>query len=152
MSAFEGKNIQTQYNVLSYGIALYFHDYKLTTETDVNGHSNRNFDYEIRRQKAIRQKLGCKFIKIVPDKEDFDTFRVINGIFRHVKQSTKKTLISKVSTRLLTRLLGLEFKSDNISKSKAMKFIVKKYCLILSNNGNVLHQLLKKYFKREFKC
>ena len=36
MSAFEGKNIQTQYNVLSYGIDLYFHDYKLTTETDVN--------------------------------------------------------------------------------------------------------------------
>ena len=90
MSAFEGKNIQTQYNVLSYGIDLYFHDYKFTTEANVNGHSNRNFDYEIKRQKAIRQKLGCKFIKIVPDKEDFDTFSVINGIFRQVKQSTKK--------------------------------------------------------------
>ena len=27
-------------------------------------------------------------------------------------------------------LLGLQFKSDNISKLKAMRFIVKKYCLI----------------------
>ena len=42
---------------------------------------------------------------------------------RHIKQhqtSTKRTLINKISTRLL----GLEFKSDklhNIIKSKAMK-------------------------------
>ena len=27
-------------------------------------------------------------------------------------------------------LLGLKFKSDNIAKLKAMKFISKKYCLI----------------------
>ena len=32
----------------------------------------------------------------------------------------KKTLINKISTRLL----GLEFKSDNILTSKAIKFIV----------------------------
>ena len=42
-------------------------------------------------------------------------------MFTHIKQSTKKTLINNISTRLL----GLEFKSDNIIKSKAMKFIVK---------------------------
>ena len=35
---------------------------------------------------------------------------------------TKKTLINKTSTRLL----GLEFKSSDIIKSKSMKFIVKK--------------------------
>ena len=46
----------------------------------------------------------------------------INEIFRHIKQSTKKTLINKLSTILL----GLEFESDNITKLKAIKFIVKK--------------------------
>ena len=52
-----------------------------------------------------------------------DIFTTINEIFRHIKQSTKLTLINKISTRLL----GLGFKSDNIIiKSKAMKFIVKK--------------------------
>ena len=76
----------------------------------------------------MKQELGCKFIRIDPDKEDFDIFRAINEIFRQIKQLPK------------TRLLGLEFKSDNIIKSKAMKFIVKKYCLIISNNGNVVHQ------------
>ena len=36
MSSFEGKNMRTQYNVLSYRIDLYFHDYKLTIEIDEN--------------------------------------------------------------------------------------------------------------------
>ena len=63
MSSFEGENMQTQYNVLSYTIDLYFHDYKLTIEIYENGHSDRNIDYEIKKQKAI------KFIvkKILPD-------------------------------------------------------------------------------------
>ena len=34
MSSFEGENMQTQYNVLSYRIDLYFHDYKLAIEID----------------------------------------------------------------------------------------------------------------------
>ena len=50
--------------VLSYRIDLYFHDYKLSIEIHENGHSNRNIDYEIKRQKAIEQELGCKFIRI----------------------------------------------------------------------------------------
>ena len=42
-------------------------------------------------KKAIAQKLGCKFNRIDPDKEDFDVFRAINEVFRHIKQLTKKT-------------------------------------------------------------
>ena len=38
-------------------------------------------------------------------------------------QSTKTALINKFSTRLL----GLEFKSSNIMKSKAVKFVIKKF-------------------------
>ena len=61
----------------------------------------------MKRQKAIEQELDCKFIIIDPDKKDFDIFRTINEIFRHIKQSTKQTLINKISMRLLR----LEFKS-----------------------------------------
>ena len=75
-----------------------------------------------KRQKAIEQEPGCTFIRIDPDKEEFDIFRAINKTFRHIKQSNKKTLMNKISARLL----GLEFKSDNIIKSNAMKFIAKK--------------------------
>ena len=46
----------------------------------------------------------------------------MNELFRHIKQSTKKILTNKISTRLL----GLELKSDNAIKSKAMKYIVEK--------------------------
>ena len=97
---------------------MHFHDYKLVIKIDENEHSDRNTDYDIKRQKAIEQELGCIFIRIDPDQEDFDTFKAVNEIFRQIKQSTKETLISKISTRLL------ELDSDNIIKSKAAKFIL----------------------------
>ena len=65
------------------------------------------------RKKAIEPEHGCKFIKIDPG--------AIYEIFRHIRQSTKKLL-----NKILTRLLRLEFQSDKIIKSKAIKFIVKK--------------------------
>ena len=43
--------------------------------------------------------------------------------------------------KISTRFSGLEFKSDNIIKSIAIKYFVKKYCLIISNNGNLWCQL-----------
>ena len=90
MSSFERKNMQTQHNVLDYRVGLYFHDRKPAVEIDEKRHSDGNIDYEIKRQKPIKQELGCKFIRIDPDKEDFHIFRAINKIFRHIKQSTKK--------------------------------------------------------------
>ena len=45
--------MQTQYNVLSYRIDLYFHDYKLAILIDECSHSDRNPDYEVKRQKTI---------------------------------------------------------------------------------------------------
>ena len=52
MSLFEGENVQTQYDVLSYRIDLYFHDYKLAIKTGQNGHIDGIIDYE-RRRRAI---------------------------------------------------------------------------------------------------
>ena len=77
------ENIHSQYNVLRYRIDLYFHDYKLAIEIDKNGHSDRNINYKIKRQNVIEQEIGCKFIRIDPEKEGFDIFRAINEIFRH---------------------------------------------------------------------
>ena len=44
----------------------------------------------LKRQKAIEQELGCEFIRIDPDKEDFDIFNAISEIFRHIKQLSNK--------------------------------------------------------------
>ena len=101
---------------------MYFYDYKLAKEIDEIGQSDRNIDYKINRQKVIEQELGCKSIRINSVEEGFDIFRAVNEIFRRIKQLSKRTLINKISTKTL----GLEFKLDNIVKSNAIKFIVKK--------------------------
>ena len=43
MSSFEGKNMQSEYKVLTYRTDLYFHGYKLIIES---GQSDRNIDYK----------------------------------------------------------------------------------------------------------
>ena len=82
--------------ISNHRIDLYFHDYKVVIEIHENGQSDRNIDYEIKRQKAIEQQLDCMFIRIDPTNEDFDFLKTINEMFRHIKQSTKRALINKV--------------------------------------------------------
>ena len=89
---FEGENIQTQYSVLGYRIDLYFHEYKLAIEVDELGHTNRNINNEIERQKALEKELNCVFIRINPDEKYFNIFKEINKIHRDIK----KFLIDKI--------------------------------------------------------
>ena len=115
--AFEGENMQTQYIALNYRIDLYFHEYKLAIEVDELGHTNRNINNEIERQKALEKELNCVFIRINPDAADFNICKEINKIHRHINQSTiqqteqktKKSLIDNLSKGLLE----LEFKQNN---------------------------------------
>ena len=120
--ALEGENMQTQYTVLGYRIELYFHKYKLTIEVDEVGHNDRNIDCEIQRQKALERKLNSVLFRINPDAVGFNIFREINIIHRHIKKSSKKSLIDKISTRLLE----LEFVDNHSIKSKYLKWIVRK--------------------------
>ena len=76
--AFEGENMKTQYSVLGYKIDLYFHEYQLATKVYKLDHNDRNTDYEIQRQKAIEKELGCVFIIINLDEENFNIFKAIN--------------------------------------------------------------------------
>ena len=60
-------------------------------------------------QKALERELDCIFIRINPDAKDFNIFKEINKIHRHINQSTiqqteqktKKSLIDNLSKRLL---------------------------------------------------
>ena len=89
---YKGENIQTLYSVLNYRIDLYFHEYKLTIEVDELGHTNRNINNEIERQKTLEKELNCIFIRINPDEKDFNIFKEIKKIHRHIK----KFLIDKI--------------------------------------------------------
>ena len=83
--AFEGKNMETQYSVLGYRVDLYFHDCKLAIEADEYGHNDRNIDHEIQGKKAIEKELGCEFLRINPDEQNFNIFKVINKIHKHIE-------------------------------------------------------------------
>ena len=65
-----------------------FHDYKLTIEIEENGSSSRNIDYEIKRQKAKEQELGCKFVRIDPDKEEL-SMKYLDTLNSQLKNSHK---------------------------------------------------------------
>ena len=43
----------------------------MAIEVDELSHNDTNIDYEIQRQRAIEKGLGCVFIRINPDAEDF---------------------------------------------------------------------------------
>ena len=120
--AFERGDMQTQYSVLGYRIDIYFPKHKLAIEVDELGHADKNLSNEIERQKALEKELNYVFIRINPDEKNFNIFKEINKIHRHIKKSTKKSLIDDLSKRLLE----LEFKSNHSIKSKCLKWIVRK--------------------------
>ena len=93
---FAEEDMQTQHSVLGYMIDLYFHKYKLAIEVDELGHTNRNINNEIERQKALEKELNCIYIRINSDEKDFNIFKEINKIHRHIKKSFKKFLIDKI--------------------------------------------------------
>ena len=72
--------------VLGYEIDLYFHDYKLTLEIDKKDNQYRDISREIERQKPLEKELGCKFIRINPDKENLKFFKAENEIFRYINE------------------------------------------------------------------
>ena len=90
MSLFEGENLSTRYNFVGYRIELYFHDYKVAIKIDENGHSNRNIEHELKRQKAIEQEVGCKFIRIDPNKIDFDILELSMKYLDKLNNQLKK--------------------------------------------------------------
>ena len=98
-SVFSAESIISQHHVLGYRIDAYFPKYKIAIEVDELGHSTRDIEYEIERQKAIEKELNCKFIRINPAKENFDIFTEIGRIQQFVVKSRKKNVIDDISNK-----------------------------------------------------
>ena len=84
--AIEREAMQTQYIVLGYRINFCFHKEKLANEVDELGHADRNLSNETERQKTLEKELECVFIRINPDEKNFNIFKEINKIHRHIKK------------------------------------------------------------------
>ena len=120
--AFEGEDMQTQYSVSGCRVDLYFHKHKIAIEVDELGNADWNLSNEIERQKALEKELDSVFISTNPDEKKFNIFEEIKKIHRHIKKSTKKSLINDLSKRLLK----LAFKSNHSTKSNCLKWTVEK--------------------------
>ena len=121
MHLIEGEDMQAQYTVIGYRIDLYFHKYNLAIKVDELGHNDRNITYEIQRRQVLERELNCIFIRINPDAVDFNIFKEINKIHRHII-SSKESLIDKISKKMLK----LEFVHNHSIKSRCLKWIVRK--------------------------
>ena len=130
VTVFADEEIILQYHVLGYRIDVYYFKFKLAIKVDEQGHNDRNIDYEIERQKAIENELGCEFIRINSAKENFSIFVEIVKIQSYITKSTKKLIEKSTKKSLIeelsNKLLILEFKSNNPIKTKCLKYVIKK--------------------------
>ena len=67
------------------------------------------------RQKTLEKELDFVFIRINANGKNFNIFKEINKIHRHIKKLTKKSLIDDLSKRLLE----LELKSNHSIKNQS---------------------------------
>ena len=123
---FAGEIIFTQYCIETTRLDAYFFNHKLGIEVDEYNREARNSNYEKSRQLMI-ENYGIAIVRTNPDATDFDINRLINQIYTHITEWTKKE--TKVSTEKLLiddlpkRFLELEFKQHN--PTKCLKWIVK---------------------------
>ena len=94
------KKIQVDSNRCRYKlfrIDIYFSQNSLAVETDEKGHTDRNFIFEEKRQKALEKKLGCKFIRI-------NTSNAKNGYDVDYKAGNIETFIDKFKNKKIKEL------------------------------------------------
>ena len=77
LSVFNLKGI-AQYKVDDkYRIDYYIPDLKIAIEYDENGHKNYDREKERMREEYIKNKLGCKFIRVPDDNSDIKNIGII---------------------------------------------------------------------------
>ena len=92
LETFSREEISLQHFVLGYKIDAYFVKYRLAVEIDENNHEQKDNKKELVKENAIKQKLGCEFIRINPDSDNFSIFTKIRAIFEHIKQVKDKEI------------------------------------------------------------
>ena len=93
LETFSREEISLKHFALGYKIDAYFVKYKSAVEIDEHNHEQRDNEKEKAiRENAIKQKLGCKVIRINPDDEKFSINIEIGGIFEHIKEIKPKEI------------------------------------------------------------
>ena len=69
---------------------MYFTERRLSIEIDGKWHTDRPENEEKEWKKLMQIELGCKFITINPDAEDFDICVEIGKIYSQKRRKMKK--------------------------------------------------------------
>ena len=86
---FQNEDIIEEYFALHYRTDFTFKKHGLLVEIDEKGHADRDSDYEKRRQKEL-EKLGYYFIRINPDKIDFNDYEEFGKLLTLLNQLKNK--------------------------------------------------------------
>ena len=79
---------------------MYFSENKLAIEVDQKGHTDRDEKKENEREEKIKKELGCKFIRINPDAENYDIFVEIGKTNDFIAQSNKEAEIKEIKEKV----------------------------------------------------
>ena len=100
IKVFSNEEILLQHSVLNYQIDLYFSEHKLAIEVDEKGRTDRDEKKkENEREEKIKKELGCKFIRINPDAENYDIFVKIGKLNDFIAQSNKEAEIKEMKEK-----------------------------------------------------
>lgn len=101
MKAFPNEEISLQHYALGYFVDLYFPKHILAIEVGEKRHTDRpkNKKEEEERQKPIKE-LHDEFIRINPDRRDFNIFTKIGKTHNHIIESTENLTKNQLRNQL----------------------------------------------------
>ena len=117
------KKIQVDDNDQKYilfRIDIYFTKYCLAIEIDEIGHTDRNLEFENKRQEALEKKLNCTFIRINTSRENFDVdyeASRIQTFISQFKDNKNKELEDEIKKSKL-QLANLSVKNNEVNDKK----------------------------------
>ena len=114
------KKIQVDNNGQQYilfRIDIYFTKYCLAIEIDEKGHTDRDLEFEKKRQEALEKKLNCTFIRINISKENFDLDYEDSRIQTFISQfkDNKNKTLEDEAEKLKLRLANLSVKNNDVN-------------------------------------
>ena len=124
------KNIQVDDNGKEYMLFrndIYFTKYCLAVEIDEKGHTDRDLEFEEKRQVALEKKLNCTFIRINTSRENFDAdyeaskIQVFISQFKNNKikeRDNKNKELEDEIKKLKLQLAKLGVKNNDVNDKK----------------------------------
>ena len=117
---FPNEDIVEDYSALHDRADFTFKKHMLVVEVDEKCHNESSPNYKRKRQKEL-EKLHYYFIRINPDKLDFNDYEEFGSISAYITESIKIRTGESLVDDLLKRLQELEIKLNHSIKLKCLK-------------------------------